>query len=58
MDVTMQWWWSSKDSTFTVEEISQLLAEVKEFNAGAIDEYLTKHVDVVFDKWLKKKGVK
>ena len=26
---------------------------IKEFNCGAIDGYLTKHVDKVFKEWLK-----
>ena len=46
--------WFSSDKKFTVEEVKQLLENVKEFDCGAIDEYLTKHVDKEFQKWLEK----
>lgn len=55
-NITTQWWWSKKDQTFTLEEVAQMIEEVKQFNAGAIDPYLTKHVDKKFDAWLEKKG--
>lgn len=48
-------WFSKKEKTFTIAEVEQLLEEVKVFNAGAIDDYLTKHVDNVFKKWLENK---
>jgi hypothetical protein len=56
-EITAQWWWSKKDREFTLEEVAELLEQVKVFNAGAIDKYLTRHVDKVFDKWLADKGV-
>jgi len=45
--------WTKKQKTFTPEQVKDLLERVKEFNAGAIDAYLTKHVDNVFEKWAK-----
>lgn len=53
------WWWSKKaeeeEVTFTLTEVLDLLKEVKEFNAGAIDEYLSSHVDKAIKKRLDKK---
>lgn len=48
--------WKKKDKTFTSEQVRELLDGVKEFNAGAIDAYLTKHVDKVFEEWAKNHG--
>lgn len=44
-------WWKKKERAFTVDEIKVLVDKIKMFNAGAIDEYLTKHVDKSFDEW-------
>jgi len=44
-------WWEEKEKTFTPDQVKDLLARVKEFNAGAIDEYLTNHVEKVFNEW-------
>lgn len=44
-------WWEEKEKTFTVSQVKSLLERVKVFNAGAIDPYLTAHVDKVFDEW-------
>ena len=51
-------WWKdkNKDVTFTVDEVKELCEEVKEFNAGCIDEYLSNHVDKVVQKWLDTKS--
>lgn len=57
MDKQQQFWWWKKDKTFTLEEVAELLDRVKVFNAGAIDPYLTNHVDKVFNEWLTEKGV-
>jgi hypothetical protein len=38
---------------YTMEEIQVLLESIKEFNAGAIDGYLTNHVDRCFEDWQK-----
>jgi len=46
-------WFGKKEKTFTVEEIKELVEKIKVFNAGAIDEYLTKHVDTVFNEWIE-----
>jgi len=43
--------WGQKK--FTKEQIEELLERVKQFNAGCIDEYLSNHVDKVYDEWLK-----
>lgn len=48
-------WWESKDTTFTKQDIDLLLERVKGFNAGAIDEYLSQHVDKVYSEWLKER---
>lgn len=41
--------------TFTADEVKELVVKICEFNCGAIDEYLTKHANKVFDKWLEAK---
>ena len=45
--------WAKKQKTFTSEQVKDLLERVKQFNAGAIDAYLTKHVDTAFEAWAK-----
>lgn len=53
------WWRNKADEdngiTFTLAEVMDLLTEVKEFNAGAIDAYLTKHVDKALAKKINEK---
>jgi hypothetical protein len=44
-------WFAKK---YTGEEVKELLDEVKKFNCGAIDEYLTKHVDSAFEAWVER----
>ena len=39
---------------YTGDEVKELLDEVKLFNCGAIDEYLTKHVNRAFEEWVEK----
>lgn len=46
--------WFSSDKKFTEEQVKELIEQVKVFNAGCIDEYLSKHVDEVFQNWLAK----
>lgn len=46
-------WMFGGDKKFTAEDVKKLIESVKEFNAGCIDEYLSKHVDKVFKKWLE-----
>jgi len=46
-------WFIKTERTYTAAEVTDLLEKVKEFNAGAIDEYLTNHVDKSFDAWRK-----
>lgn len=47
--------WSKKEKMFTSVQVKELLENIKLFNAGAIDPYLTKHVDKVFEEWAKDK---
>lgn len=44
-------WVFKKEKTYTIDEVKVLVEEIKKFNAGAIDEYLTNHVDNVFQNW-------
>lgn len=48
-------WFFKKEVTFTIEEVRDLVDQIKVFNAGAIDGYLTKHVDTTLDAWLQAK---
>ena len=43
--------WGEKK--YTKEQIATLLEDIKSFNCGAIDGYLTKHVDKVYKEWIK-----
>ncbi len=36
---------------YSDEDVEKLIEDIKVFNAGAIDEYLSKHVDDVYNKW-------
>ena len=47
-------WWTGTDKKYAAAEVLELLEAVKEFNAGAIDAYLTNHVDKAFDSWRKR----
>jgi len=44
--------WGKKEKTYTKQEIKYLLKKIKHFNAGAIDQYLSNHVDRVYHQWL------
>ena len=48
------WIKTSKIRTYTLEEVEDLVVEIKKFNAGIIDEYLDRHVDKAFEDWHKK----
>jgi hypothetical protein len=41
---------------YSEEDIATLIEEIKVFNAGAIDEYLSNHVDNVYRQWKSKFG--
>lgn len=41
------------ETKYTESQIKVLLDHIKDFNCGAIDQYLTKHVDRVFKEWVK-----
>ena len=45
-------WFEENEQLFTVEQVKELVCRIKVFNAGAIDQYLTNHVDHCLDKWL------
>ena len=45
--------WAKKQKTFTSVQVKDLLERVKQFNAGAIDADLTKHVDTAFEACAK-----
>ena len=50
-------WFCKKEKKFTVTEINDLVEKIKGFNAGAVDQYLTNHVDKTYETWLEgKKG--
>jgi len=44
--------WGESEKTYTKAEIEHLLEKIKRFNAGAIDKYLSEHVDKVYHMWL------
>jgi hypothetical protein len=47
------WWkWKQKETTYTVEQVAELVERIKEFNAGCIDAMLSKHTDQVFKEWI------
>ncbi len=41
-----------------VEEVVELLEKVRDFNAGAVDAPLDRHIDAVFAQWLQDKNLK
>lgn len=47
-------WFGNKERKYTESEVKELLVEVKKFNCGAIDIYLTRHANRVFEEWKKK----
>ncbi len=47
-------WLFSEEITYTKKEIDALIEEIKVFNAGAIDKYLSEHVDKVYHNWLRR----
>lgn len=46
---------ANKEITFTLTEVISLLEEVKNFNAGAIDKWLDRHVNNILSEKLKNK---
>ena len=48
--------WLDTDAVYNKQEIDELIENIKKFNAGAIDEYLSNHVDKVYAEWLSKKS--
>lgn len=45
----------NKEITFTLSEVISLLEEVKNFNAGAVDRWLDRHVNQILSEKLKNK---
>jgi len=43
--------WGEKK--YTEKQMQSLLESIKNFNCGAIDAHLNKHVDKVFKEWIK-----
>ena len=41
------------ESTIKIEDVERLVEKIKEFNAGVIDNFLSKHCDAVFEEWKK-----
>lgn len=48
------WFWK-QERTFDIDEVTDLVERICEFNCGAIDEYLTKHAKKSLDEWLEEK---
>ena len=48
-------WFTGNNKKFTINDVDELVELVKVFNAGAVDEYLSKHVDKVYHEWMKSK---
>jgi len=46
------WFFSKKK--YTEEDILELVSRIKEYNAGVIDEHLSKYIDNVYQSWKKK----
>jgi len=48
--------WTKKKRirNYTLEEVENLIVEIKKFNAGVIDKYLDAHVDEAFEEWRRK----
>lgn len=45
------WFFKSKEKTYTEGQLLSLLEMIKNFNAGAIDKPLSRHVDKAFKEW-------
>lgn len=43
--------WGEKK--YTKDDVLKLMESIKTFNCGAIDAYLSKHVDKAYKEWLK-----
>lgn len=53
--INLDWLKKYLKRKFSVEEVKELLEQIKQFNAGCIDGKLDKHIDNAFEKWLKQK---
>jgi hypothetical protein len=55
------WIWNKKEEpkeqSFTIDQVNELLKEIKKFNVGIIDQYLEMHVEKVFKDWVEKYSV-
>ena len=49
----MNFWKDWFVKKYTIEEVMKLMDGIKNFNAGAIDKHLSKHVDKTFSQWKK-----
>ncbi len=50
----LPWTWGRKKKTFTLEQVMDLCKQIEKFNAGAVDEHLSKHIHKIIKKWLNK----
>lgn len=39
--------------SISIAQVTELVEKIKQFNAGVIDQFLSKHVDETFENWLK-----
>lgn len=44
-----------QQEVFSYKEVNDLVEEIKKYNAGVIDEHLSKYIDFVFENWLRQK---
>lgn len=42
----------------SVDDVAKLLDSVREFNSGAVDRHLDRHIDASFTKWCEAKGLR
>lgn len=55
--IKAQWFeWFQSDKKFTAKDVETLVEKIKEFNAGAIDQYLTNHVDKTLVEWMQERN--
>lgn len=43
----------NQQDLISIAQVTELVEKIKQFNAGVIDQFLSKHVDETFENWLK-----
>lgn len=43
----------ANQDSISIAQVTDLVEKIKQFNAGVIDQFLSKHVDETFENWLK-----